>query len=317
MALPIGTLALGFDGIKRALDAAGFLDIITGKSKKDGTKGKDKDEPGQVVKRLMDQVSDVFATGLTPVFKQMAAALPALTRGLPFVAQGLVKMAEGFGNILATPAFQQGFDRLTNSIGTMLTNLSPALQLFTSGMMNLITNVGDHLPGLGNQMTVWAGQFQNWVDRISKPQNFWGKDLPNSSALDKAIHNLGPELDTFFGSVGHLIDRGLELAGKGDMMKGIQDTFTGLEHLIDQLSRLGPVFEGLATILKAIPGAPSPKPDPKAPYGTRPGPAGSGTTIPITHDEAMQQHVGFPDDPVQWFGDKAKGFLGHMVHGAQ
>lgn len=317
VALPLGTLALGFGGIKDALQAAGLLDI-TQKVSKSGKKGKEEKSPGEVIKDLQTQVSDVFKTGLTPVFTQIAGVLPQLTRGLPFVAQGLVKMAEGLGNIVASPAFLAGFDRFTNSVGTMLTNLSPALQLFTSGMMNLITNVGDHLPGLGNQMTIWAGQFQNWVDRISKPQQDWfGRNIPNSSTLDKAIHNIGPELDTLFSSIGNLVNRGLDLAGKGDIAKGIQDAITGLEHLLDQLSRLGPVFESIASILNIVPGF-GPGFDPKAPYGTKPGPAGSGTTIPLTHDEAMTQQHGFWDDPGGWFeqeGSKFKDGLKNFFKG--
>lgn len=315
-ALPLGVAALGFKGIKKALDDSGILKDDQEFDKKGKPKGKAKQGLGTVLKELQDQVSDVFATGLKPVFQQIAGVIPELARGLPFVAQGLVHMAQGLGNILSTPAFVQGFDRFTNSVGTMLTNLSPALQLFTSAMTNLVFNVGDHLPGLANKMTEWAGEFQNWVGRISKPQNFWGKDMPNSSVLDKAVKNIGPILDTLFNSIGGLVNRGLDLAGKGDITKGIQDTFTGIEHLIEQLSRLGPVFEGLATTLNTIHGITDPRPDPKAPYGTRPGPAGSGTTIPITHAEAMQQHVGLVDDPIQWLGDKAKGFLGHMLDGA-
>lgn len=269
VALPIGTLALGFDGIKKALDGAGLLDIITGKSKKDGTKGKDKNEPGEVIKKLKDQVSDVFATGLTPVFTQFANILPRLTQGLPFVAQGLVKLAEGFGNIIASPAFLSSFDRFTNSVGTMLTNLSPALQLFTNGMMNLITNVGDHLPGLGNKMTEWAGEFTSWVDEISKPKQWWGKDIPNSSTLDKAISNIGPILDTLLNSIGGLLDKGLQMAGSGDLTKGIQDAIIGLEHLLDQLTRLGPAFEAISNILSIVPSAPIDKSTlPKNPDGS-------------------------------------------------
>jgi hypothetical protein len=315
-ALPLGVFALGFKGVKKALDDSGILKDEQ-KFDKDGKpKGKAKQGLGSVLSELQTNVSDVFATGLKPVFQQIAGVIPQLTRGLPFVAQGLVKMAEGLGNVLATPAFTEGFDRFTNSVGTMLTNLSPALQLFTSAMSNLIVNVGDHLPGLANTMTEWAGQFQNWVGKISKPKQDWfGKEVPGSSELDTAISNMKPVLNGIKDFVGNLLEKGLQLAGDPNLIRGITDFLTGLEHLAEQVARMGPVFEGLATILKLIPS--SDKPDPNAPYGTKPGPTAGSPAVPVTHEEAMNQKVGFVDDPVQWIGDKAKDFLGHMFDGAK
>jgi hypothetical protein len=288
-ALPLGVAALGFKGIKKALDDSGILKDDQPLGKDGKPKGKAKQGLGTVLSELQTNVSDVFATGLKPVFQQIAGVIPQLTRGLPFVAQGLVHMAEGLGNIMATPAFTEGFDRFTNSVGTMLTNLSPALQLFTSGMSNLIVNVGDHLPGLANTMTQWAGEFQSWVDRISKPKQLNGKDLPNSSDLDQAITNLKPTLNGIKDFIGDLLNKGLELAKDPNLIHGITDFLTGLEHLAEQIARMGPVFESLASILKLIPSAPTddkgkpikptgvPNPDPNyVRHEDRPKPADAG-----------------------------------------
>lgn len=246
VALPIGTLVLGFGGIKKALEESGFIDIITGK------KGKEKSQAGAGLKEIQQQVSDVFEKGFTPLFKQVAGVLPQLTAGLPFVAKGIVDLAGGLTRAISSPANVAMFDRLTNSVSTMLTNMAPGLQSFTNGMLRLITNVGDHLPGLGNKLTGYADKFSAWVERISTPKEWWGKKMP--STLDTAITSIGPVLDRIVGFVGKLLDRGLDLANNGDLMKGVDDFLKGLTNLALQLSTMGPVFDKLATLLSKIQG---------------------------------------------------------------
>jgi hypothetical protein len=248
VALPIGVFAIGMKGIKGALDDSGLMELVTGKTNKKGEKtGKDKQTLGEGLKEVQDQVSAVFKTGFTPLFREIAGALPALTRGLPFVARGIVDLAGGLTKALVSPQNIANFDRFTNSVSAMLTNLGPGLGSFTTGMTTLITNVGDHLPGLGNTMSEWAGRFNNWVTEISKPQQFWGQDVPNSSPLDRAVSNMKPILNSVVGFVGTLMDKGIEMASSKGMTDSIVGTIDGLLGLIERaLPALRDTFDVLA-----------------------------------------------------------------------
>jgi hypothetical protein len=268
LVLPIGVFALGLGGIKKALDDSGILTETKGK------KGKEKQGLGAALKEVQQQVSDVFEKGFTPLFKQVGAVIPELLRGLPFVAQGIVNATKGVVDALTNPALVAGFDRFTNSVGTMLTNLGPGLGSFATGMSNLIVNVGDHLPGLGTQMSAWADRFTNWVAKISKPQNFWGQDIPGSSTLDSAVTNLKPILNSVVNFVGQLTDAGLKLAANPQMADNIKKVVDGLTNMITNLlPQLNNVFDKLAQIMGKI----SPDGKPKLPPGlpTKPAPPGA------------------------------------------
>lgn len=297
VALPLGVFALGIGGIKKALEESGFMDVITGK------KGKTKETIGAPLKEMQDRVSDVFEKGFTPLFRSVAGVLPQLTAGLPFVAKGIVDLAGGLTRAIINPQNVALFDRFTNSVSTMLTNLAPGLESFSTGMFKLITNVGDHLPGLGNTMTQWADQFNHWIDKVSKPQTDWfGRQIPNSSELDKAVQNIKPVLDTVKDFVGDLVGRGLKLAQDPKLIGGVKDFLTGLEHLIEQVSRLGPTFEALAKILSIIPTAP------KDDKGNPAPPKVFGTEIPKVGGDPgfvpRDQRPEPPKDPNRGFIDK-------------
>jgi hypothetical protein len=230
LVLPIGVFALGLGGIKKALDESGILTETKGK------KGKEKQGLGAALKEVQQQISDVFEKGFTPLFKQVGAVIPQLLRGLPFVAQGIVNATKGVVDALTNPALIAGFDRFTNSVGTMLTNLGPGLGSFATGMSNLIVNVGDHLPGLGTQMSAWADRFTNWVTKISTPKKDWfGGDLPNSSTLDKAVTNMKPILNSVVDFVGKLTEAGLAMAANPQMGDNIKKVVDGLGNFVVQV----------------------------------------------------------------------------------
>jgi hypothetical protein len=252
VALPIGVFALGMGGIKKALDASGLMELVTGKTNKKGEKtGKDKQTLGEGLKEMQKQVSDVFETGFTPLFRSFAGVLPELTRGLPFVAKGIVDLAGGLTKAIISPENIANFSRFTNSVSTMLTNLGPGLGSFTTGMTTLITNVGDHLPGLGTVMSGWADRFNNWVTEISKPMQAGGKDIPNSSPLDRAVTNMKPILNSVVGFVGTLMDKGIEMASSKSMTDSIVGTIDGLLGLIERaLPALKSTFDTLANGMK-------------------------------------------------------------------
>lgn len=269
VALPIGVFALGIGGIKKALDDSGILKDVQEFGKNGKPKGKDKQSLGAALKELQQQVSDVFEKGFTPLFRQVGAAIPALTRGLPFIAQGIVNLATGVTKALTSTQNIANFDRLTNSVSTMLTNLSPGLTSFANGMSNLITNVGDHLPGLGTVMSGWADRFSNWVTAISKPKQDWFKqDIPNSSTLDSAVSNLKPVLNSVVDFVGQLTAAGLRLAANPDMANNIKTVIDGLTNFITTgLPKLNDVFKGIADTMHMLGIDTSPKPDKNNPAG--------------------------------------------------
>jgi hypothetical protein len=178
VALPLGVFALGLGGIKKALEDSGILTDTKGKG------GKDKIGVGSLIKSIQEPVNAVFEKGLAPLFRQLvdafSGAIPVLQRGLPFVAQGIVNFATGIVRAVSSVPNLQMLDRLTNSVGSMLTNLAPGITSFTSGMIRLTTDVGDHLPGLGKALAgtrigSWRGFPRSTSREPMAPRRCWTK----------------------------------------------------------------------------------------------------------------------------------------------
>ena len=300
VALPIGVFALGLGGIKKALDDSGILSDIMGK----GKNAKEKQGLGKSIKEVQQNVSDVFQKGLTPVFRQIGGVIPQLLRGLPFVAQGLVNLAQSVTKAVITPEFVANFDRFTNSVSAMLTNMGPGLGQFASGMMRLVTDVGDHLPGLGKWIGDLGTRFNTWISSMDKPQNWWGKDIPNSSPLDKMITNIKPTLDGIVTFVSQLVTAGAKLAQDPQMATKIKDTLEGISKFVTKtLPDLSSAFKTLADAAKALGMIPD-KPDVPKPgdHGYKP-PA-------LTHAQAAQ-HPGH-DEQTGKYSPDLKGTLAFL-----
>lgn len=254
VAAPIGVFALGLKGVKDALSASGFLDIITGKTKKDGTKGKDKTEPGQVIKDLQDQISEVFKTGLTPIFQNFANVLPQLTANLPKIATGIVDIIGGIGNALTSPAAIAGIQQLTANIGGLLSGIAPGIQSFIESLGKLATGVSNHFPGLANFFNGMADSFARFVTNLTTP----GAD--GKTQLDAVVSNLKPTLEGIFGLVKTLFGDGTKLAqdpGLADKIKGVFNTISSFAT--DTLPALAAGFKAIADVLSLIPHVETPK----------------------------------------------------------
>lgn len=252
VALPLGVFALGMTGIKKALDDSGFLTLFQKTGKKGQAEGDPKQKVGQVIKDIQKPINDIFEKGLTPVFKQIAGAIPQLVSGLPQVAQGIVNLAQGVTSAITSAGNIKNLQGIMGNVSQMLTNLGPGLGTFANSIVTLASKVSTHLPGLATYFDNFATRFGNWVDKVSKPgPDFWGEATP--SILDKAVTGLKPTLDAILDFVGQLLNAGLQMAANPDMGKNIQTFISGIKDFVtNSLPDLMAFFNSMSGLIKTL-----------------------------------------------------------------
>ncbi|MGZ3380406.1 MAG: phage tail protein [Isosphaeraceae bacterium] len=263
--MPIGTLALGMDGLKKAAEDAGVA--IEGKDKKGRPNGKL--TVGGALKELQEGVSDVFEKGFTPILKQLISVSPQVTTALKGVAGGIVNLAQGAVKALVSPAAQNQLNTLSANIGGMLSAAAPGLQSFTTGLINMATQVSTHFPGLSKWFNELGDKFSKWVDKISA-----------DGTLDKGIAGLRPVMDRIVDFLGALLDAGMKLAADGTMQNNIDKVLDSIKELVTKaLPDLTNFFNTLAPIIhditKLLPAGHDPVLNPKKDANGNPLPPGS------------------------------------------
>lgn len=328
VAAPVGVLALGLDGLKKAAENAGLA--VAGK--------KGKLSVGGALKSLQDAASDVFAKGFTPILTQLLTVAGPATTAVRGVAEAIVDIAGGVTNTLTSPALVNQMSTLFANIGGAISASTPGLSAFTTGLVNLATQVSTHFPGLANWFNQMGEKFSGWVSKITA-----------SGALDKATSSLRPVLDDVVGFIGKLFDAGIKFAGDPKMASSIHEVLGDLSGLITgALPGLADTFEKIAEGLRDIrdaggwlskfiggdPKTGSPPLIQKVPPGQgAPTPSGSGTPwwdvitrsqqwgtdahdwlSKIFSGQTQQQQQGLPGDGNTWFGH-TKTALGNAFTG--
>lgn len=224
VALPIGAVALGLDGLKKAAESAAL---------------------GGALEELKTKVSDVFEKGFTPILQQLGTGIPVLTDGFPKIAKGLTDMAQGVTNALTSSGGMDAIRTLFTNVGTMLTTAGPGLESFTTALVNLASKVSSHLPGAAAFFDEWAGKFSGWVDKISA-----------NGSLDAAVSNLKPVFDGIMGFVGGLMNTGIEMFSDPSQAAGIKNLIDSITTLsVDALPGLATAFVTLTDAISDITGA--------------------------------------------------------------
>lgn len=228
---PIGAVALGFQGIGKALEKSGLMarneggDPVVGKS----------------LQKLMDAVGKPFEDGLTPIFTNMVDKLfPRLEQSVPKLAEGMTTM---FGSIMDTLTSEKGMGQLDSifiNLGKAFENAAPGMGKFTDAFMTLADRVVAKFPSLGDRFTGIMEQFANWADKVTTVNPETGL-----SELDEKMSNLRETLSDIGGLIGDIFSWGWDNLG-GNMGEKIKGWTTDLRTLINE------TLPGLETAFKAV-----------------------------------------------------------------
>ncbi|MDM3948484.1 phage tail protein [Mycobacteroides abscessus] len=216
---PLGAVLMGMQGIKQALVNSGWAVF--------DKKGKLK--AGEQLAKIQDSVSQVFETGLTPVFTKLLAIIPALQEGFGAIAQGLVGMTDGFVSAITSAKGLDQIKTMFRNIGDALGQAGPGIRDFTSAMLTLSTEFSKKLPGMAQSFNNWAGRVLTWVDKITEV------DASGLSQFDRAMKGLGDSLKAAGGAIGDLFLKGFDWISNPENSAKVVRFFQDMKTAIDGL----------------------------------------------------------------------------------
>ncbi|CPU05953.1 Phage-related protein [Mycobacteroides abscessus] len=216
---PLGAVLMGMEGIKQSLVNSGWAVF--------DKKGKLK--PGEQLAKIQDSVSQVFESGLTPVFTKLLAIIPALQEGFGAIAQGLVGMTDGFVSAITSAKGLDQIKTMFRNIGDALGQAGPGIRDFTAAMLTLSTEFSKKLPGMAQSFNNWAGRVLTWVDKITKV------DASGLSQFDRAMKGLGDSLKSFGSAVGDLFLKGFDWISNPENAAKVVRFFQDMKTAIDGL----------------------------------------------------------------------------------
>lgn len=225
IAVPIGTIALGVDGIKKAAETA-----------------------GPAFAKLREDVSGVFEKSMIPGFTAIRDTLiPGMTESLKGNAESISNLFNGFAKNLSSETNIGYMKNIVDNVGEAAERAIPGVQMFTDGILKLVSTLSNKFPGLSDALNRTAESFVNWVDKITTP------DSNGVSQLDRAMETLGETLSGLGGIISDLFSNGfnnLSNPGFGKSMTSFVDSIRQL--VTDVLPALSKSFQTIATALKPI-----------------------------------------------------------------
>jgi hypothetical protein len=237
LAVTAGTVALGMDGIKKAAEKAGLYGDSNGDKKGGG-------ELGAALQGLKQTVSDVFENSLTPAFVNIAKLADSLKESFGGVAQGLSDMFSGFTEALTGGSDQVG--NIISNIGKAFSQATPGIKDFTTGILNLVSELSNKFPGLADAFNRTGKSFLEWVDKITTKDAVTGV-----SQLDTAMTQLGDTLSRIGGLATTFFNSGWENLSNVDFGKSMSGFVESVDRLVNvTLPQLANAFEGIATALR-------------------------------------------------------------------
>lgn len=237
LAVTAGTVALGMDGIKKAAEKAGLYGDSNGDKKGGG-------ELGAALQGLKQTVSDVFENSLTPAFVNIAKLADSLKESFGGVAQGLSDMFSGFTEALTGGSDQVG--NIISNIGKAFSQATPGIKDFTTGILNLVSELSNKFPGLADAFNRTGKSFLEWVDKITTKDAVTGV-----SQLDTAMTQLGDTLSRIGGLATTFFNSGWENLTNADFGKSMSGFVDSVDRLVNvTLPQLANAFEGIATALR-------------------------------------------------------------------
>lgn len=224
IALPIGAVALGMDGIKNAAKTL-----------------------APEVEKLKTAMSSRFEERLTPVFERMKAIFPVLQENMPKLADSLSSVFSSITSVLTGDKGRSQIENIINNVATAVDRSKTGVQDFTSAILTLISAVSNKLPGLSSVFNEYANRFLNWVNQITTV----GPD--GVSQLDTALSAIKATLTGLLDLVGNLGSLGLDTLIDPEFITNLK-VFINL--IVNSLPVVVPVlaaaFEGVVRIMSGI-----------------------------------------------------------------
>jgi phage-related protein len=222
VATPIGVIALGMDGIKKAAE-----------------------QLGPPLDSLKKSISGVFETRLTPVFAQLAGVMPKLEGPLKAVANSISDVAASFIDTISTGPGLANIQGTIRNIASTISTMAPGVSSLTSGLLGLANNVSARFPQVGQWFDNAAQGFANWVDKAAA-----------DGSLDRAMGNLGTTLKGVLDIVGDIAKQGFDWLQDPKFGAAMKTFVSDLQSLVNTtLPALGSFFTDLTATIDQLGGA--------------------------------------------------------------
>jgi hypothetical protein len=239
LTVPIGVIALGLDGIKKAAERA---------------------KPA--FEELKKQISGVFEEGLAPGFDTIGQKLiPALTEPLKGVASSLSGMFNTLATELAGPSLGN-IRSIIDNVGAGIANATPGVRDFAAAIIDLVEGISQKFPGLGTWFSELGAKFRDFIVEFTsvKDENGLTGLERTIEGVRKGIEGLTGVFQAFWGQAFSDIQSG----AFGDKMLSffrsieafVRNTLPGLTEgfkaFSDVLNNLAPAFKIISPALDAL-----------------------------------------------------------------
>jgi hypothetical protein len=220
MIAPIGVVALGMDGIKKAAERAkpAFDD-------------------------LKATISGVFEKGMIPAFETINnRLLPGLKISMSSVAEKMSEAFTGVVDVASGPEGLNNLQRFFDNVAAGIDRAKPGLKDFTAGILELISAISEKFPNLGDWFSDMGKGFLDWV------KGFTAEDPSTGlSKLDTTISSLTGALGELGGIGFDLIKEGLNNISDPNFGERMKEFISSIREMInDIIPRLKGVFEEVA-----------------------------------------------------------------------
>jgi phage-related protein len=222
VAVPIGALALGMDGLKKSAEVL--------------------KQPFEDLKATMSaRVQEQF----TPVFEKLLAIFPSLSRTLPNVTQGLADIGKSIAGVFTEPAIMQVFEDTIDNIANGLKEAAPGMGDFAKGFLDLVNGFSQKLPDVGKWFSETGASFRTWVE------DFTTVGPEGASKFDKALSGLGDTLKILGGGLVEVGGKALDFFSNPEKIKAFK---TELDGVVNTVLTLVDGINSLAGVMSKIPG---------------------------------------------------------------
>ncbi|QAY03721.1 tape measure protein [Mycobacterium phage Petp2012] len=208
VAVPVGALALGLDGLKAA---AGRL--------------------APAFDDLKASMSGAVEQQFTPVFDQLGKILPTLKASLPAVTQGMADVAKSFADTITSASGIEKIQGTIANIGTAISRAAPGISSFTDGLLTLAEKFSEKLPNVADWFNDTGEAFRNWINKLNE-----------EGTLDKAFEGLGSTLKTLLEGLGGLASEGFKFmedpSKLEDFNNGLKNIATTLKNIVTLSNQL-------------------------------------------------------------------------------
>ncbi|QGH80585.1 tape measure protein [Mycobacterium phage Rahalelujah] len=205
-----GALALGFEGIKKAIEPLNPL-----------------------LEQMKTDVSAVFEQRLGPMVQQISGMMGPLSAGMQTVANGMSNMFQGMVNAFSSnEGIAQLNTMLANSAG-LFSNLQGPMQTLSTAWINLSTAGSQSFGNISATIGNFANGFNDMVNKVTA-----------DGSLGKAFDGLKQVMDSLGNAFNQLMTVGIQAMGQmGGPMSGFIDGFMNL------LTSLMPALTSFSNLL--------------------------------------------------------------------